>query len=174
MRVKGRITWIVLCLLLVILASGVSYRSYLRALAWHMRNGQYVRFGGHQLTLPPLWWEAGRSGYESPFLLRAIGAHNSGWINVIWIPVERAPREGTDLQEEEDLEISRFAHDGKSLHMSKCVIKTRSQDLYCVRTGTPPHFYAIQCQAYGLQYLITSTGDYATEKEAEEIFSTLQ
>jgi hypothetical protein len=59
-------------------------------------------------------------------------------------------------------------------HMSKCVIKTKSQDLYCVRTGTPPHFYAIQCQAYGLQYLISYMGPYGPEKEAEEIFSTLE
>ena len=174
MRVEGRAAWIALCLLLVILALGVPYRSYLRALAWHMRHGQYVRFGGHRLTLPLLWWEDDRPWYESPFLLRAHGAHGSMGIDILWIPAEQVPREGTDLPKHEDLEISRFAHDGKSLHMSKCVIKTKSQDLYCVRTGTPPHFYAIQCQAYGLQYLISYMGPYGPEKEAEEIFSTLE
>lgn len=173
MRVKGRAAWIVLCLALVILTLGGSYRSYLRALAWHMRYGQYVRFGGHRLTLPLLWWEDDRPRYESPFLLRAHGAHGSMGIDILWIPAEQMPREGSDLPKEQDQEISRLSHGGKP-HMSRYVIKTKSQDLYCIRQGTPPNFYSIQCQAYGLQYLIGYMGPYAPEKEAEQIFSTLE
>jgi hypothetical protein len=175
MRVRNRIACtVVFLLLLVVGVLGVTSRGYLRALAWHIRNGQYVRFGAYRLKLPQSWWERDRSSYESPYLLRALGAHASGEIHILWIPSERVPREGADLPKEEDLLISRLSRDGKSPHMSKWVIRTKSQDLYCVRTGTPPHFYSIQCQAYGLQYLISATGDYATEKEAEEIFSTLE
>lgn len=174
MRVKGRATWIVLCLLLSgVTILGVWYRSYLRAFAWHTWNGQYVRFGVYRLKLPLVWSEYDRSTYESPFLLRAGGAHASGWINVMWVPAEKVPREGTDLPKEQDLEISRLSHGGKP-RMSRCVIKTKSQDLYCIRNGTAPNFSSIQCQAYGLQYWISYTGNYAPEKEAEEIFSTLE
>jgi hypothetical protein len=175
MRVRNRIAWIVLSLLLLVVGVlGVTCRSYLRSLAWHIRNGQYERFGAYRLKLPMAWWEYGRTWYESPSLLRSHGAHTTGQINILWIPAERVPREGTDLPKEEDLLISRFSRDGKAPLMSKYVIKTKSRDLYCIRDGTPPNFSSIRCKGYGLQYMITYTGDYTTEREAEEIFSTLE
>lgn len=181
---KFRKTVISLCLVVVILAFGVSalrYRRYAYAATWHCFHPADMKFGVHEIQIPKLWWVGKTDNAGRLSILRA--CKSTAFIDP---EIEVAPA-GPGEVAENDAEqsrlvqavVSRMNRDPQTgwTH-SSLVLSTKSFVWYCIKdqqTVLGRNFSTdLLCYAPRIPYSLYYQGPPEQEGEAKLIFTSFQ
>lgn len=173
-------------LTLVMLAICAVFFTDAEALVWHILHGNETRIAGREVVLPISWWKSLDRG-ETGTLERAHLWRDPTGASIDVRYPKPLEKQATD---EETLAAfqrvsARFdayvrsagqASESKTSSgaWSALVIQTKAFPLYCLRSELGQSFTSLTCTSSQIAYMIEYEGSAATEREAEQILSTMQ
>lgn len=187
--IKSKLSWMVAGCFGVVLALLTVWAIFFtdaKALVWHIRHGNVTRIAGHEVALPLSWWRSldkGDTGtIERAYLRRdptgaSIDVRYPG-------PSEKAATDKetfATFQQMSDLANARMksrlqasASDHSGRMWSATIIPTRVFPLYCIRNEMSPYLASLTCTSSHIAYMIEYEGSVSTEREAEQILSSMR
>ena len=153
------------------------YRGFAYAITWHCFHQAVVRFGGHEVDIPRLWWVANTDRWGRTSIVRDYGGPSEAEIEV-------SPA-GPEVVAADDVEQSRMAQalaslmgrdPGPGWAISVVTLRAKNSTWYCEgedATALGRHvFSTLTCNAPRIPYSLKYHGPPEKEKEAESIFAS--
>jgi hypothetical protein len=174
----------VLALIVLISAAGIyalQYRRYGYATAWHCRHGASIRFGGHEIQIPGLWWAAKTDNAGRISILRA--SKSSVFYEPRIVVSSATPGQVAENDDEQLRLASRVvaikSRDPQSgWSHSVASIRATSSTWSCIRDDEAvlgSHVLTIlTCNTPRVRCTLHYHGPPEQEQEAEGIFATFQ
>jgi len=166
-----------LVILVIIGLFGVKYQNYIYAVVWHSVHGNYVQVDGHRMKLPLLWWKREADTYDTTLLVRAARFRTPLESTITVDPLLLGEASDTD---QEVLRIAQAMVSSRQNNstwdvVSLVTITPKPFNLYCMRDDLSLVGYInIMCHAATARYSYTYQGHSIHEKEAMQIFSSIE